>query len=144
MPIRFSSPAPKHVKEFVEPDASDAFIWFLFKHRCVYCRKPATEINEIVPRSRSKQSIQDWENRVLMCRECHNDYHRHGVNSGTIEDLQQKRVEFLKSMGREKYVNYHVLEKTPEPIGKFIESELAIGINLLMPDGLDFVMVETE
>lgn len=142
MPVRFSSPAPKPVKEFVEPDASDAFIWFLFKHRCVACRKPASEINEIKPRSRSKQSILDWENRVTMCKECHNEYHKHGVNDEAIADLQQKRIDFLNSMGRDKYVNYQVLDKMPDPVGKFIESELAVGINLIMPEGLDFIMAE--
>lgn len=106
MPVRYAPMIAPSPKEFIAPVAEDYFIWWLFRNRCVSCRKPGSEINEIVPRSRSKQSILNWENRVLMCRECHNDYHKHGVNSKTIEALQQKRYEFLMAMGREEYANY--------------------------------------
>lgn len=108
MPVRYMHPKdlPKTEKEFVEPTSSDYFIWWLFRNRCVSCRKPGTEINEVIPRSRSKNSILNWENRVLMCRECHNDYHKHGVNPKTIEALQQKRYDFLMANGREEYANY--------------------------------------
>ena len=110
MPVRYIPAIPPEPKEFVEPNASDHFIWWLFRHLCVSCHKPASEINEIQPRSRSKQSILNWENRVLMCRECHNEYHRHGVNSKTQAELQEKRIEALKLFGREEYIGYRVLD----------------------------------
>ena len=114
MPVRYIPAIPPEPKEFVEPNASDHFIWWLFRHQCVKysdrCTHAGQEINEIIPRSRSKNSILNWENRVLMCRECHNEYHRHGVNSKTQEELQEKRIEALKLFGREEYVNYIPLE----------------------------------
>lgn len=116
MPVRYAPMIPPAPKEFVEPNSSDYFIWWLFRNRCVSCRKPGIEINEIIPRSRSKQSILDWKNRVLMCRECHSDYHKHGVNSKTIEALQQKRHDFLMAMGREEYANYVPLVVTDDNI----------------------------
>jgi 5-methylcytosine-specific restriction endonuclease McrA len=70
------------------------------------CNQPATEINEIIPRSRSKKSILNWENRVTVCQCCHNEYHKNGVNAKTIEALQQKRKDFLMANGREEYANY--------------------------------------
>lgn len=110
MPVRYSPIIPAESKEFVEPVADDYFIWWLFRNQCVKysdrCTHLGQEINEIVPRSRSKNSILNWENRVLMCRECHNEYHRHGVNSKSQENLFFKREEALKRLGREEYINY--------------------------------------
>lgn len=106
MPIKYQPLTPAIPKEFVIPSAEDYFIWWLFRDLCVECRKPASEINEIVPRSRSKNSVLDWRNRVTMCREHHNNYHRHGVNSTSIAKLQETRITFLKEMGREEYVTW--------------------------------------
>ena len=97
---------PSTPKSFVEPNATDGFIWWLFRHQCVNCYKPGTEINELIPRSRSKKSILTWENRVVMCRECHGEYHRKGVSKQAIEELQQKRYNFLVQMGRKEYADY--------------------------------------
>ena len=115
MPIKYLAPLPSLPKSFVEPVASDYFIWWLFRSRCVSCRKPATEINEILPRSRSKKSIITWDNRVTMCAECHREYHRKGVNNGAVDELKQKRYDFLISMGREDYADYVPLEKVEVP-----------------------------
>ena len=115
MPIRYLPPLPVTPKEFVEPNATDHFIYWLFRFRCVSCRKTATEINEIVPRSRSKKSISTWDNRVPMCKECHGEYHRKGVNDKAVTDLKQMRHDFLMSMGREEYANYVPLEKAEAP-----------------------------
>ena len=95
---------PAIQKEFIEPVADDYFIWWVFKHKCVMCKKPATEINEIVPRSRSKKSIKTWQNRVTLCRDCHTQFHHKGVTLEKIENMQKARKEFLMSMGREKYL----------------------------------------
>lgn len=112
MPVRYMHPRdyPKIEREFIEPNSSDYFIWWLFRNKCVACHKQATEINEIVPRSRSKQSVLDWKNRVTMCRECHNDYHKHGVNSKTQAELQTKRYNFLLMIGRQAYADYKPLD----------------------------------
>lgn len=91
------------VREFVEPNASDAFIFWLFRYRCVMCKKSGNEINEIVPRSRSKKSIGDWKNRVLLCNECHEIFHKDGVTDEKIEEMRQRRFQFLKSFDRSEY-----------------------------------------
>ena len=93
-------------QEFVVPVADDYFIWWLFKRKCVMCRRPATEINEIIPRGRSKYSIEDWRNRVTLCHLCHNEFHHNGVTKSKIETMQEKRKQFLISIDRELYVNY--------------------------------------
>lgn len=90
--------------EFVIPTPDDYFIWWLFKHKCVSCKKPATEINEIIPRSRSKKSILDWHNRVTLCQTCHAEFHRTGVTPEKIEKMRLSRTNFLISMGREQYL----------------------------------------
>lgn len=115
MPVKYLSPIPQSPKEFVEPTADSYFIWWLFKNRCVVCKKPATDVNEILPRSRSRKSIVTWENRVTMCVECHREYHRKGVNDKAVEELQKIRYDFLKSMGREEYADYIPLEKIELP-----------------------------
>jgi len=99
-PVNF----PAVEKEFIQPVPDDYFIHWLFKYKCVTCKKPATEINEIIPRSRSKNSILDWRNRVTLCRECHHKYHLNGVTSEKISEMKTKRGEFLISMGRMEYV----------------------------------------
>lgn len=91
-------------KEITAPVPDDYFIWFLFKHKCVMCKHPATEINEIIPRSRSKKSILDWRNRVTLCRNCHMIYHLAGVTQKKIEIMKETRKEFLIAIGREIYV----------------------------------------
>jgi 5-methylcytosine-specific restriction endonuclease McrA len=96
--VRFIEP------EFVEPNPSDHFIYWLFRYRCVECKKSATEINEIIPRSRSKKAIFDWKNRVPLCKECHQNYHADGVTDFKMRTMQHARREFLKTMGREDYV----------------------------------------
>lgn len=111
MPVKYLPPIPETPKEFVEPNATDHFIYWLFRFRCVSCKKTATEINEIIPRSRSKKSITTWDNRVPMCKECHGEYHRKGVNDKAVTELKQIRHDFLISMGREEYANYVPLEK---------------------------------
>jgi hypothetical protein len=91
-------------KEFVQPSPEPYFIYWLFKNRCIMCTKPATEINEIIPRSRSKDSILDWRNRVTLCQSCHREFHQNGVTDEKIYAMKHKRREFLTSMGRVDYV----------------------------------------
>ena len=94
---------PQMEREFVEPVADDYFIWWLFKRKCIMCKHPATEINEIIPRGRSKKSILDWRNRVTLCRDCHTHYHHSGVTKHKIEEMRLTRQEFLASIDRSVY-----------------------------------------
>lgn len=91
-------------REFVEPNSSDAFIHWLFRYRCAECKKSGQEVNEIIPRSRSKFAILDWRNRVLLCSECHRNYHHDGVTNDKMVRMQKIRTDFLKSFGREEYL----------------------------------------
>jgi hypothetical protein len=83
---------------------AEMFIVWLFNGRCVVCKKSGSEINEIVPRSRSRQSIKDWRNRVLMCHECHVEYHKNGVSIDRMLDLRDIRKKFLISVGKVDYI----------------------------------------
>ena len=97
-------PFPKLVLEFVEPVPDDYFIHWLFRYRCMECRQKGEEVNEIIPRSRSKKSIMDWRNRVVLCRSCHERFHHNGVTKEKIIAMQNKRKEYLASVGREGYL----------------------------------------
>ena len=101
-PIRGFNPPIPH--EFVEPSASDSFIWWLYKRRFIMCKKGASEINEIIPRSRSKSSITDWTNRVTLCQSCHREFHADGVTDFKIKDMQYERRQFLIDIGRAEYI----------------------------------------
>lgn len=91
-------------KEYVEPRADDYFIYWLFRYRCVECKMAAQEINEIVPRARSKKSILNWKNRVPLCRACHIAYHDKGVTEAKIFKMRVNRIEYLQAIGRADYV----------------------------------------
>jgi 5-methylcytosine-specific restriction endonuclease McrA len=95
---------PPILTEFVEPNPSDHFIYWLFRYRCIECKQAANEINEILPRARSKNAIMDWSNRVPLCRTCHVKYHDGGVDGKKMEDMKKIRKEFLISIGRGDYV----------------------------------------
>lgn len=105
MAIRYSQPLPVPVQEFVEPNSSDVFIWWLFRRRCVMCHLSASEINEIQPRGRSNKNLFDWKNRVTLCHSCHEKFHHHGVTTKKIEEMQKEREKFLMEIGRSEYVN---------------------------------------
>ena len=90
--------------EFVEPNPSDHFIWWLFRFRCIMCKQAGQEINEILPRSRSKKAIMDWRNRVVLCRKCHSEYHDYGVTERKMFAMKIARMEYLQAVGRGDYV----------------------------------------
>lgn len=81
-----------------------ASIMWLFHDRCVMCKEKADEINEIIPRSRTKDARKDWHNQVSLCNPCHTKFHKNGVTLQKQRVMLQKRKEFLISVGREKYV----------------------------------------
>lgn len=101
MGTRFNPPIPH---EFVEPNASDTFIWWLYKRRCIMCNQLAHEINEINPRSRGKGNINDWRNRVTLCAECHREYHADGVTEIKMARMALQRDKFLVMIGRSEYL----------------------------------------
>lgn len=101
-----AKPLPKLVGEFVEPVPDDYFIFWLFRYRCQECNSGQhLEINEINPRGRSKKNILNWENRVVLCRTCHEKFHHNGVTREKIQIMQKRRKTYLISIGRERYIN---------------------------------------
>ena len=85
------------------PNNSREFIFWLFNSRCIMCKRPATEINEIVPKARSKDAM-EWHNRVTLCRTCHEKYHKDGVTSFKLINMIETREQFLISLGRNRYI----------------------------------------
>lgn len=82
---------------------SREFIVKLFHGRCLICNGQGSDVNEIIPRSRGKASL-DWKNKVFMCRLHHEEYHRKGVSPSAIKYLQEKRTKFLIAIGREEWL----------------------------------------
>jgi 5-methylcytosine-specific restriction endonuclease McrA len=81
---------------------SDDEIFELFKYRCVVCKKRATVIHEIEPRS-SGNSAMNLENRVTLCNNCHGRIHNDGVGNSNIVELQKCRRAYLLMIGRGEY-----------------------------------------
>ena len=83
------------------------FIKWLFHKRCIGldkpCANPGTEINEIIPRSSGKESM-EWKHRVPMCNPCHSEYHRRGTSQRAIQKLQERRKDFLENNGKGEFV----------------------------------------
>lgn len=89
--------------EYIEPSPADSFIHWLYRYRCAECRMPGCEINEIIPRARSKKSITTWQNRILLCSSCHHKFHQNGVTKEKIEMMKSLQFDYLNSCGREVY-----------------------------------------
>ena len=78
----------------------DKRVMKLFRGRCVVnVAHRATEINEIIPRSRSKSAVTMRANRVPMCRSCHNIYHWGGVTAEKMEKLVEMAKIRLETFG---------------------------------------------
>lgn len=79
---------------------SDKRIMRLFRGRCVVNpAHRATEINEIVLRSRTKGAIDMPNNRVPMCHSCHHIYHWGGVTEQKQEKLRESAIIRLTALG---------------------------------------------
>jgi 5-methylcytosine-specific restriction endonuclease McrA len=86
-------------------DKNRQIVWELFKGRCFLCGRQGSDVHELEPKSRGG----DWariENRVVVCRECHSMIHRMGVSESFLEQLKEKRRNFLIRIG----VNDHTGE----------------------------------
>lgn len=71
----------------------------LFAHRCVDCRRPASDIHELEPRSRGSRAFAKG-NQVAICRRCHDKFHSLGASPENIARLRQKAYNFLTAMGK--------------------------------------------
>lgn len=75
---------------------SDKRIMKLFRGRCVgNTSHPATVVHELIPRARSKQAITMPQNRVPLCRYCHEMTHHGGY---TIEKETMLRLKAEKRL----------------------------------------------
>ena len=90
--------------EVLNAQQSRTFIGWLFNNRCIMCKKSASEINEIIPRARTRYAVTDWKNRVPLCRSCHEKYHKNGVTFNKIAEMITKRKAFLTSTHREQFI----------------------------------------
>lgn len=77
----------------------DVRINTLFKYRCVGCMSPATEVHELIPRSRTKHATTMKQNRVPICRSCHHRAHFEGYNYSKESFLRNKAIERLIMFG---------------------------------------------
>lgn len=77
----------------------DKRIMTLFRRRCVVCMQPATEVNEIILRSRTKAAVLLPANRVPMCHKCHHVYHWSGVTDDKQERLRALAIQRLTAFG---------------------------------------------
>lgn len=71
----------------------------IFHHRCVRCFEFASDVNEIIPRSRTKNAVYDSVNRVPLCRACHEWYHHDGVTEEKMEELRELALMRLSMFG---------------------------------------------
>ena len=65
-------------------------VWDYYGGRCVLCKKPASHVHEIIPKSLNK-NWRAFENRVTLCAVCHNKVHEEGTQKWA-EDLRQAAV----------------------------------------------------
>lgn len=59
--------------------AKELMIFECFGYRCARCRKPATTLHEIVPKSKRPRDWDEKENRIPLCNECHTLVHSKGA-----------------------------------------------------------------
>jgi len=75
----------------------------LFGYRCIgidkTCGRYTTTVHEILPRSRGKIAYEP-NNRIPLCLSCHETVHRLGVSDEMILKLQNRRAEYLLSIGK--------------------------------------------
>ena len=67
----------------------------LFRSRCVGCMGNATQVHELIPRSRSKRATTMKNNRIPLCASCHNRAHFNGYTQDKADFLRNKAIERL-------------------------------------------------
>jgi 5-methylcytosine-specific restriction endonuclease McrA len=78
-----------------EEKADDIRIFTLFRGRCVACFGVGTEIHELITRARTKQALTLKNNRVPLCRSCHNKAHSNGYTEVDQDFLKNRAIELL-------------------------------------------------
>lgn len=78
-----------------EEKDDDKRIYTLFRGRCVGCFGAASEIHELITRARSKQALTLKNNRVPLCRSCHNKAHSNGYTEIDEDFLRNRAIELL-------------------------------------------------
>ncbi len=63
------------------------------------CGRPATEINEIIPRSWYKSAVLIEHNRVPLCRNCHEAFHHDGITAAKMREMRRKALDKLELFG---------------------------------------------
>lgn len=82
---------------------SDELLWYIYGGRCVVCKRKAVDINHIVPRSADHALIDDWRNKVPLCKTCHDEYHDGGVTEEKMKTMKKMQHDFLIARGKENY-----------------------------------------
>lgn len=78
----------------------------LFVGRCPKCRKGATTVHELEPRSRGQKSLQ-MQNRTAICYWCHLEFHNLGASKENIERWKVHIQKYLTSIGKyDEYLNW--------------------------------------
>jgi 5-methylcytosine-specific restriction endonuclease McrA len=70
----------------------DLRIMSLFRYRCVGCTSQATQVHELIPRSRTKKATTMPQNRVPLCMSCHNRSHFNGYTEDKADFLRNQAV----------------------------------------------------
>ena len=86
------------------PNNSPQFIRWLFNNRCVGLDEPCYKIARDVAHIEGRAINDEWTNKVLLCAECHAEWHRRGVSDKDIARLKERRIEYLEAIGREQYI----------------------------------------
>lgn len=80
-------------------DEEEQKIWKFFDYKCLNCYMNGDVIHEIVPKSRAPKTWMKFENRVLLCVECHDLVHKCGA--GAMEEyLTKLRNKWEEDYGR--------------------------------------------
>lgn len=78
-----------------EEKADDIRIFTLFRGRCVGCLGVGTQIHELITRARTKNALTIKNNRVPVCRSCHDRAHFNGYTEDKQTFLTNRAIELL-------------------------------------------------
>lgn len=70
----------------------------LFRNRCPKCRKTASTVHELEPRSRGAASMR-MQNRTAICSTCHAEFHRQGASDKNIREWKELIKTYLTRIG---------------------------------------------
>jgi len=70
-----------------------------FNFRCILCLTPCQNIHHIIPRSKAVKNYDREENKVPLCRDCHEKIHKIGAanNMEVLRYWRDKRLEQLRN-----------------------------------------------